>query len=972
MTKTTTGILLLCALFFASTSFAQNQVSQLSLKIQNVKNTKTQFQPVTVFSNAQDVNVQKKFENELAEGTILNLEMSALKSLFNNKHEAIELSLPRAEKSDLIVDLVLHQTLADGFQVTTSESNGQGVDWTPGLYYRGTVRGSQKSLAAISIFEDEIIGVVDAEEEGNMVLGKTGYSKSEYVFYKTDDFLIDQSFECGVDEPGFMPENLKQLQDVANAGNTKAVANCVNVYLECEYDMYQENGSSVSNTTNQMTGIFNVVATIYQNEMITTNVSEIFVWSTPDSYSTSSTSNALTSFRNLRSSYNGDLAHLISRGAPSGGGVAWVDALCTSYGYAYSYINSTYAQLPTYSWTVNVIAHEMGHNLGSSHTHACVWNGNNTAYDGCGPAAGYSEGCDGPLPTNGGTTMSYCHLVSGIGINMNNGFGDQPGDLIRAEVTNASCLSACGPPCNLTVSVTGTNANGGNNGTANAAASSGTTPYNYAWSNGGSGSSLTGLAPGTYTCTVTDAASCVATGSYTVLDVTPCTGSDMTLTIVLDNYPEETSWDVKDSGGTVVASSGGTYAGQADGATVVETFCLPDACYDFTIYDSYGDGICCGYGNGSYSLVDDASGTSVASGGSFGSSEVTNFCVPTGGPTNYTLTTGTNGNGSVTAGGTYPDGTALSLTATPDAGYQFDNWSGDLGGSTNPISFTITSNMNVTANFSEISGGGCTPATVNSTGFDSSWGIWNDGGSDCRRSANDAAYAVSPSRCVRLRDNTSTSVATTDDLDLSEYDNLTVTFTYYVRSFENTEDFWLQISTNGGGSYTTVEDWVRGTDFNNDERKYDSVVVPGPFTANTRVRFRCDASGNSDWVYIDDVTLDGGCNGSPMINPSVNNGNNNSTNVDLTSEDELKVQKTAMKLFPNPVATQLTVAYNIPELESGQLIVMDFTGKILNQKEVAGGLQEINLDVSHLNAGYYMVHLITDNGRVTKKFVVAK
>ncbi|MEZ4949652.1 MAG: hypothetical protein R2784_09740 [Saprospiraceae bacterium] len=36
------------------------------------------------------------------------------------------------------------------------------------------------------------------------------------------------------------------------------------------------------------------------------------------------------------------------------------------------------------------------------------------------------------------TIMSYCHLVSGVGINFNNGFGPNPGDKIRYEISNAA------------------------------------------------------------------------------------------------------------------------------------------------------------------------------------------------------------------------------------------------------------------------------------------------------------------------------------------------------------------------------------------------------------------------------------------------------------------------------------------------------------------------------------------------------
>jgi len=68
------------------------------------------------------------------------------------------------------------------------------------------------------------------------------------------------------------------------------------------------------------------------------------------------------------------------------------------------------------------------------------WNGNGTAIDGCGPEAGYDEGCDAEIPTSG-TIMSYCHLVADVGIDFNLGFGQQAGDLIRSRVNNASCLT---------------------------------------------------------------------------------------------------------------------------------------------------------------------------------------------------------------------------------------------------------------------------------------------------------------------------------------------------------------------------------------------------------------------------------------------------------------------------------------------------------------------------------------------------
>lgn len=103
--------------------------------------------------------------------------------------------------------------------------------------------------------------------------------------------------------------------------------------------------------------------------------------------------------------------------------------------------------------------------------------------------------------------------------------------------------------------------------------------------------------------------------------------SNVTLSITFDNYPEETAWSITNASGQTVAS-GGTYGSQADGSTLnINVGCLDDGCYDFTITDTYGDGICCTYGNGSYTLTNNDTGATLASGGSFASSETTNFCL---------------------------------------------------------------------------------------------------------------------------------------------------------------------------------------------------------------------------------------------------------------------------------------------------------------------------------------------------------
>ena len=73
----------------------------------------------------------------------------------------------------------------------------------------------------------------------------------------------------------------------------------------------------------------------------------------------------------------------------------------------------------------------------------------------------------------------------------------------------------------------------------------------------------------------------------------------------------------------------------------------------------------------------------------------------------YDLTTSSTGGGSVTEPGedtfTYDDGTVVDLIATPDAGYRFDEWTGDVGTIADVYAATTTITMNgdysITAEF---------------------------------------------------------------------------------------------------------------------------------------------------------------------------------------------------------------------------------------------------------------------------------
>lgn len=170
--------------------------------------------------------------------------------------------------------------------------------------------------------------------------------------------------------------------------------------------------------------------------------SYVRVWSGTDPWTASGSAQQLYDFRDyweaLMQNVDRDVATLLSA-RNLGGGIAWLDAMCGSN--AYNVCGNLAGWFPyplqdnaAQNWDCMVTAHELGHNVGTPHTHNFC-----PPVDECAPAGYFGQCQSQQVCTNEGTIMSYCHLCSGGLANVVLDFAPACIDAINAHLSNVPC-----------------------------------------------------------------------------------------------------------------------------------------------------------------------------------------------------------------------------------------------------------------------------------------------------------------------------------------------------------------------------------------------------------------------------------------------------------------------------------------------------------------------------------------------------
>jgi hypothetical protein len=290
----------LILLFLFGTIFSQNNILK---QVQDLQRNQTKFEQVSIFKNAS-IATESTISKTVSNATIVTLDFIKLESVFDKKSQNIELEIPY-DKKILKIKLFQYDIFANGFHVDTDKN--QNNLYEKGVYYRGIINNDYTSVASFSFFRNEFSGVISSTDFGNIVVGKLDKinNTSDYIVYSDANFKVALDVNCS-----FKEDDLPISNPIGNNKNSNS-ARCVTMYFELDFALFQANNSNVTTTTNWMTAVFNNLQTLFNNDGITCSLKSLFIWTTLDRYSGTSSTDYLYQFNGFRPVFDGDLGQLL-------------------------------------------------------------------------------------------------------------------------------------------------------------------------------------------------------------------------------------------------------------------------------------------------------------------------------------------------------------------------------------------------------------------------------------------------------------------------------------------------------------------------------------------------------------------------------------------------------------------------------------------------------------------------------------
>ena len=393
----------------------------------------------------------------VARGRALALGRTALAELRTRTMATVP-SFPLAGDATVELELRRFEPFAPGARVEAVDGRGvRAVQLPDHVYFTGTVRGEPDSRVLLIAARDHVRGFVAArgtvypfgpDRRGRhrsyalRDVDPTAYPRPGA--FCANDLHRDQVESLLVNRSARVAAGLEP-PPIAYTSSGLVQADAA---IETDHELWARFGSDAQ-TLDYLASLAAASSAIDERDVsVRLSFSYVRLWPTAsDPWSATALDQQLAEVRNYWTNPANDmdaiagphaLVHFIS-GKSVQGGIAYIGSVCDPrYSFGVSQVFGHFdLSDPTQIWDVLVVTHEIGHNLGTPHTH-CYSPPVDECYD-------QEANCyAGPVVCSRGTIMSYCHLSCGGLPDIDLVFGDVVSAQIRSTVATASCLTPAG------------------------------------------------------------------------------------------------------------------------------------------------------------------------------------------------------------------------------------------------------------------------------------------------------------------------------------------------------------------------------------------------------------------------------------------------------------------------------------------------------------------------------------------------